>query len=382
MQRSSYGSNLRTKNGIQQVRVSVPEHLRPYFDGKKTQIISLGRMSRSEARKLQPAALAEINARLASAEKGLGREIKLPTSDYFLISLDFLKHVKDSQESNQESNPDYKIQYSDDSLVSYLAKSYPDIRPNGYNYKSIKAYVEAFATVVQADMKWFSTLGITSTADIPPMADFPSSVIIPSKATSAGPTFEDVLPQYIQERQLALGSIDVYKSAFRKLSKFVGTSNMEEIQDTDLIAWKRSMIESGRKPRDINKKFGIVRSVYAYALENKILKNVKKNPCDGIRNVPVKDDPDNNRQECSLEQAQLILRRCNELDDPAVKWSNWVAAYSGCRISEVVDRNKCDVMQIDGYWVLKISKAKTAGSNRILPLHRDIINNKFLEYVD
>lgn len=73
----------------------------------------------------------------------------------------------------------------------------------------------------------------------------------------------------------------------------------------------------------------------------------------------------------------------------AWKWVPILLYYTGCRREEVAQLKAKEVIQQDGHWCLDILKqgedegrgVKNAGSRRIIPLHQDVIQRGFIEYV-
>jgi integrase len=76
--------------------------------------------------------------------------------------------------------------------------------------------------------------------------------------------------------------------------------------------------------------------------------------------------------------------------DPVIKWANWIAAFTGARLEEIVGAAAADIEHIDGVWCLHIrldnrgedATLKTRASTRIVPLHPAILAEGFLGYVN
>jgi len=61
-----------------------------------------------------------------------------------------------------------------------------------------------------------------------------------------------------------------------------------------------------------------------------------------------------------------------------------LGAYSGARLSEICQLRVQDIAEVNGIWCMKIvpeaGSVKTAGSERIVPLHPAVIEAGFLQY--
>ena len=72
--------------------------------------------------------------------------------------------------------------------------------------------------------------------------------------------------------------------------------------------------------------------------------------------------------------------------DPVKHWVPFfLRAYSGARLSEICQLRVQDIAEVNGIWCMKIVPeagwVKTAGSERIVPLHPAVIEAGFLQYV-
>lgn len=68
-------------------------------------------------------------------------------------------------------------------------------------------------------------------------------------------------------------------------------------------------------------------------------------------------------------------------------WLPWIAAYTGARLGELAQLLTADVRQIHGVWVLHITRegsrlksTKTGGSERVVPIHSELIKLGLLDY--
>jgi integrase len=67
-------------------------------------------------------------------------------------------------------------------------------------------------------------------------------------------------------------------------------------------------------------------------------------------------------------------------------WTPLIALFSGMRLGEILQLQKADVKQENGIWYFDISKGedkslKTASSKRRVPVHRELLELGFIEYV-
>jgi integrase len=88
------------------------------------------------------------------------------------------------------------------------------------------------------------------------------------------------------------------------------------------------------------------------------------------------------------EQVRLIVIK-GRTQPPQIRYPTLIGAFSGARIGEVADATTHDVYQVNGMWVIDIrtdfrdegQHIKTESSIRRVPLHPQIIEEGFVEYV-
>jgi integrase len=68
-------------------------------------------------------------------------------------------------------------------------------------------------------------------------------------------------------------------------------------------------------------------------------------------------------------------------------WIPWIALYTGARLGEIAQLMVSDVRQLHGTWIFHVTKegpakksVKTAGSERVVPMHPKLIELGFLKY--
>jgi integrase len=89
----------------------------------------------------------------------------------------------------------------------------------------------------------------------------------------------------------------------------------------------------------------------------------------------------------SVEQVGLILR-AGRNQPPEIRYPTLIAAFSGARVGEIADATTHDVYRVGDMWVLDIradyrekgQEIKNEPSIRVFPLHRQIIEERFIDY--
>lgn len=65
----------------------------------------------------------------------------------------------------------------------------------------------------------------------------------------------------------------------------------------------------------------------------------------------------------------------------ARRWIPWLCAYTGARVNEITQLRAEDVQQVDGYWIMKVTRTKTRSFSNI-PIHEHLVAQRFLKFVE
>lgn len=166
-------------------------------------------------------------------------------------------------------------------------------------------------------------------------------------------------------------------------------------------AWKDHVLKmTDRKGKELAfgtlvKIFGAMPTLFGLAERNELL---TANPFDKIKLERPKRVKVQKREEWDADELNKLFRspvytkgkRPAGGAGEAAYWLPVLALYHGLRAGELAQLDKADVIQRHGLWCLKIAPSfededgkstKTEGSDRIVPLHKRVIELGFLDYV-
>ena len=190
--------------------------------------------------------------------------------------------------------------------------------------------------------------------------------------------FETLVFAWAAERRPVQKTIYEYKRVMRVLTGFLGHDDARRVSSKDLVAWKVKMIEARLLPKTIRDP---VRAILQCAVDNHLL---SINPAVRVT-IDVKTRAGESKRGFDDAEAANILAAARREADPVNRWVPLLSAYSGVRVSEICQLRVEDVTQLSGIWCMKIApeagSLKTAGSERVVPLHPAVIEAGFLQFV-
>jgi integrase len=189
---------------------------------------------------------------------------------------------------------------------------------------------------------------------------------------------------------LAPSTIAHWQKAINDLISFLGHSEANLVDREIVIRWKDNLLAQGKAVKTIESAYlGAARACFNFGKENGL---VADNPFSRIKlpkNVSIRRRPKGFTQ----DEARKILIAAWKLKRGSEKshvfhlrkWGPWLCAYTGARIGEICQLRKEDIKYHDNIWCIHITPA--AGSvktktDRIVPIHPQLINLGFLKFVN
>ncbi len=141
-----------------------------------------------------------------------------------------------------------------------------------------------------------------------------------------------------------------FEKIIAKLSTHLGHDDAAAVTDTDLVAWKESLIEANLNPKTIKNRLLVVKTLFKFAKANKKITN---NVAAEV-SYQARTDPREKRLGYSDEDAKRILIAARGETEPHLRWVPWLACFTGARLEELVGAMVRDVETIEGVPCLHI----------------------------
>lgn len=179
------------------------------------------------------------------------------------------------------------------------------------------------------------------------------------------------------------------------LRKFLKHDNARRVTKSDLMAWREELMKtlSAKTVSDIY--LSTIRSLFAWAEDNERL---PENVAAKVRQA--KPRRQHSREKGFTEPEAIKILKVATTYEPnadangyvrershlvaAKRWVPIICAFTGARVSEITQLRKEDVREIEGRLIIRIapdSGTVKAGDYRDVPLHAQIVNLGFSEFV-
>ncbi|MDW4548827.1 DUF6538 domain-containing protein [Defluviimonas sp. D31] len=181
----------------------------------------------------------------------------------------------------------------------------------------------------------------------------------------------------------------------KSLRTFLKHDDARRVTKKDLLAWRDHLMTtlSAKTVNDIY--LSTARSLFSWSVENERL---PENPAATVRQP--KPRKVKGREKGFTDEEALAVLRLSRSYEPnadqwgyvrekahlvaAKRWAPILCAFTGARISEITQLRKEDVRQEGDRWIIRITPdagTVKAGGYRDVPLHRQIIEEGFIDFV-
>jgi integrase len=206
----------------------------------------------------------------------------------------------------------------------------------------------------------------------------------PPEQPKSGPvvTFETALTEYevdLAFQPKAVKSKRMAISTLKGLKNLLGADfDMAELVDDVIedcwIDWRKSQVSEDSAKRDLS----FIRSFVEWAADR------KKQYCKVALTISIKTEAQGQHYEyLDKNDLKLIFDKLPEkAQEPWQFWVVILGLYSGARIGEIASMQTEYVSVKSELNIMRLHGTKTLGSDRTIPIHQDLINIGFLDYVE
>ena len=402
------------KTGIYWLRKRIPDDLCPLL-GKREEKQSLGTRDPNEAKRVHAQALAELAERWANLRSGARALSEREAHELVAPAYEWWVNAHRDNPSDQKiwkSEHFGKLwDYHDGSIYTDLPFAEQNRRMDEDGYLDLitmeafchdkvdellsqrglkvdelsrRKIEKAFGAAIQRASLTLAKLAIGQLEALMGSPASPTHYEFGSQAAiSSDPLkFETLVAGWAAERRPMQKTIYEYKRVMRDLAGFLGHDDARRVSPKDLVAWKAKMIEASLHPKTIQgAKLGPIRAILQWAVDNQLL---PINPATRVT-IHVKTRAGESKRGFDDAEAAIILAAAQREADPVKRWVPLLGAYSGARVSEICQLRVEDIAQLSGIWCMKFApeagSLKTAGSERVVPLHPAVVEAGFLQFV-
>ena len=194
-------------------------------------------------------------------------------------------------------------------------------------------------------------------------------------------TFQTLLDGWAAEKQPVEKTRYTFTKVLHQLEQHLGHERASDLTPEHLQEWKQALIASGLSPKTIkDSKFAPLRAVLQWGADNG---HLSSNPAAKLT-MSVKKRAGEGRRSYNDDEAKAVLAAARAASKPHLRWVPLLCAYTGARVAEICQLRRQDVVEVEGIACIRIAaeagSIKTLGSERVVPLHPEVVNAGFLNF--
>jgi integrase len=415
---------LLNRNGRYFARLVIPKELRPFLNNKTELREALGPDRRVALAKLHPAvavlqsqiAIAEREAQIATGAPVEPGRYPLPVDQIAFRNYND-RLAFDTELRNMDNR--HAMGYIDDRLVELLREGVAGRLSDDQLELLIGKRIDRYrrlgnTTVVKGGPEWRTLACAMCVSELEALArvverdegnfsgqpEHPLLASVEPEKEEAPPVMiRDLFDRYIIELKANGKGIEAekrWRPIIEDLIAFARTTDARTITKRTILEWKDAKIKT-LSPRTVKDVYlTAVNAVFNWAVSNDEL---SENPAGTVK-LRVAPKVQNRPKGFTRDEATAILKFTlgyvpKQTDNPqtqekpqtsaAKKWAPLICAFTGARISEITQLRKSDLRMEGDIPVIRITP--DAGSvktrkYRDVPLHKQIVEKGFLDFVD
>jgi integrase len=197
---------------------------------------------------------------------------------------------------------------------------------------------------------------------------------------------DDLIAKWARRRRVRPKTVYEARRIIRKLTTFVGYDDLTQLSKPDVERWIDHLDENGAASKTVGGHLLMLKTIANFAVEQDMIAD---SPAAKV-SYKAKVNFRNKVRAYTNAEALTVLEAARREQRDYMRWTPWLACFTGARLDEVVAANVRDIERLGRYWVLNIrldyrdadASIKTNSSHRKVPLHPALIAEGFIDYVN
>ncbi|MDI7864521.1 tyrosine-type recombinase/integrase [Rhizobiaceae bacterium n13] len=219
-----------------------------------------------------------------------------------------------------------------------------------------------------------------------PPAPLTAKASNPTSSVGIVKTFDDLFERWKSERPRSASTLSTFRGHITRFSKFVVHDDPHRVERVDAQRWKDVLNAEGLKKISTTY-LATFNALYRFGLENSETTGITRNPFDGVK-IRQKAVAGTKRLPFTRAEVGMILNAARQESLAHLRWIPWLQAQTGARVAEIAQLwGSMIVKDDDGHPCIHITPAPDGGtlkndvSERVVPIHPQVIADGFLEFV-
>lgn len=204
-------------------------------------------------------------------------------------------------------------------------------------------------------------------------------------------TLESIIDEQENRSRRGLGTkasstFRKYRAIIKEFSEWRKSGRAASVTEEEVERWRDELIDEEYSPKTVRDKMSCIKSVLNWGQKHSGRSLFPdRSPLEALE-LPELDKQDSSQLTYTMAQAETVLLASRERSLAYQRWVPWMLAYSGARVSEILQLTKEDFFKIGNYWFYHIKhggerSTKTKKSRKV-PVHPTLIDEGLIEFVE
>ena len=385
----------------------IPENVRPWFGNRAEWVYSLSTKDRDEAKRRVARetvktddAIAQVARRVAAGERPAGATEPASAAYLERTEAELAREAVETREAEAREQRwldrepfrkeiEAKFKRSTTAQLTRTEAAMRDMLRE-----------QAYETAIANDRAMIAKAELAERAVGTPLA--PLTATAPPAVEPVGVMLDgEIIDLWAAERKPTKKSIDAHRAAARWLYEYTERKPVRSITRKDLLSYKAKLLDAGQTAANIKMKLSRIRTLSKWAYDND---QADTNFADGVRIID-SEAAANRRREFDLASLRAIFGspvyaeglRPTQGRGEAAYWLPLLGLFTGARLEELGQLRTSDVAEMAypdsngdecSAWVIRVTSdtndgltIKNAMSERIIPIHPELVRLGFLQFV-
>lgn len=226
----------------------------------------------------------------------------------------------------------------------------------------------------------------TPVAPPTPYPPLPPTALVTAPGSAPTASMMDLVEAWAMVATVKPSVVSETRYAARLLVTFLDHGDAARITEDDMRRWRSEFKKTGGREgtggsnNTWNNRVSMLSQVFKRAVADGRLKT---NPAGPQMKLP--KAPNASPLPFTNEDARRILMAARNETRPSIRWAHWVMAFSGMRVSEVLQLTRSDIQQDGSIWFISVNedgegKSVKTRERRNVPVHPALVAEGFVTF--
>lgn len=177
-----------------------------------------------------------------------------------------------------------------------------------------------------------------------------------------------------------------YRSIIKEFCEWRKSPRAASVTTEEVERWRDELIDQEFSPKTVRDKISCIKSVLTWGQKHSNGSLFAGSSPLDLLELPALDEQDSSQRTYTVLQAETVLLASRERSLSYQRWVPWMLAYSGARVTEILQLTKEDFFRMGEHWFYHIrhggERTTKTKKSRKVPVHAALIEEGLIKFVE